>query len=66
MVQEPVAETDTHCLGDPRTSGCAHSVDASVLPEILAGSYTLTTMANAYRIGAALAANRNDNEVEFE
>ena len=61
MVKEPVAETDTNCLGELDALPGVHIVDASVLPEIPAGSYTLTTMANAYRIGAALAANRNDN-----
>ena len=61
MVKEPVAETDTNCLGELGALPGVHIVDASVLPEIPAGSYTLTTMANAYCIGAALAANRNDN-----
>ena len=45
------SKMQTDFMGRPTGMHRVHLVDASVLPTIPAGSYTLTVMANAYRIG---------------
>ena len=54
---EMVDQSNTNSFGELCQLKNVHLVDGSVLPDIPAGSFTLTIMANAYRIGA---------EVEFD
>jgi hypothetical protein len=51
MKKYPEQPLESNCLGIPKGLERVHMVDASVLPSIQAQSVTLTSMANAYRIG---------------
>ena len=42
---------ESDCLGRPHGLNRIHLVDASIFPSVPAQSITLTSMANAYRIG---------------
>ena len=55
MRKKPVKANETDCFGSPPGLDRIHLVDASVLPSIQAQSVTLTSMANAYRIGHTCA-----------
>jgi len=51
MKKNPLRPNESDCFGSPFGMKRIHVVDACVLPSIQAQSVTLTSMANAYRIG---------------